>query len=121
MKKSRKPKPRKAAKQHRQNTDGIPMQNRRDVLRLLRNGVLGVAALGGGGWFAISAVRATAAEMDLSRVGKGKPTIVQVHDPSCPMCTELQRETRAALSCFGECDLVYLVANINGDEGKAFA
>ncbi len=87
----------------------------------IRNGVIGTVAAGGGIWWAVGAVRATAAEQDLSRIGQGKPTIVQVHDPQCPMCTQLQREVRKALKCFGECDVVYLVANIRGDEGRQFA
>ena len=98
-----------------------PAPTRRDMLKLARNGALGAAALGGVGWFSVSAVRATAAEADLTRIGKGKPVIVQVHDPQCPMCTQLQRETRKALKCFEECDVVYLVANVKGPEGQAFA
>ena len=37
------------------------------------------------------------------------------------MCTQLQRATRKALTCFSEDELVYLVANIRGDEGRQFA
>ncbi len=98
-----------------------PEPDRRDVLKLLRNGSVATAALGGVGWWAFTGIRATAAEMDLSRIGSGKPTVVQIHDPQCSMCTELQRETRKALGCFGECDLLYLVASIKTDEGAAFA
>ena len=66
-------------------------------------------------------VRAMQAEHDLSRVGQGKPVVVQVHDPQCPTCTALQRETRKAMKQFGECDLVYLVADISQQDGAGFA
>jgi len=95
--------------------------NRRDMMKLVRNGAIGAVVLGGAGWFGLSAVRATAAEMDLTRIGQGKPTVVQVHDPQCTLCTQLQREVRAALDDLGDSDLVYLVANIRGAEGQQFA
>ncbi len=121
MKKNkRKPTPSKARKPA-QPSNEPQTSDRRDVLKLLRNGAVGTAALGGVGWWAVTGIRATAAEMDLSRIGSGKPTIVQIHDPQCAMCTELQRETRAALSCFGECDIQYLVASIRTEDGAQFA
>lgn len=98
-----------------------PKKTRREVLRLFPMGLVGVAAIGGAGYFGFSAVRAGAAQYDLSRVGAGKPSIVQIHDPQCPTCTALQRETRKALADFGECDLVYLVANIRTGAGHEFA
>lgn len=97
------------------------MMTRRGALRWGRNAAVALVALGGAGYFGTRAVRATIAEHDLTRVGQGKPTIVQVHDPSCSMCTALQRETRRAMTHLGECDLVYLVANIKTTEGQAFA
>ncbi len=94
---------------------------RRELVRMLPMGVLGGAALGGAGYFGISAVRAGAAEYDLSRIGTGKPAVVQIHDPQCPTCAALQKEARHALEGFGECDLVYLVANIRTGPGQQLA
>lgn len=94
---------------------------RRDVLKIARNAAIGVVAVGGGGYFAMGSFRAYAAEHDLNRVGQGKPVVVQVHDPQCPTCTALQKQTRKALKGFGECDLVYLIADITTPEGRAFA
>ncbi|WP_298843506.1 thioredoxin family protein [uncultured Roseobacter sp.] len=94
---------------------------RRDVLRLVRNGAGAALVVGGGGYFALGSFRAYAAEHDLSRIGQGKPVVVQVHDPQCPTCTALQKQARRALKNFGECDLVYLVADIKTDEGQRFA
>lgn len=95
--------------------------NRRDVLKLARNGALGLAAAGGAGYWATGSFRAHAAEHDLTRLGQGSPAIVQVHDPSCPMCTALQKQTRAALKSLDECGLIYLVADINTPQGAALA
>ncbi|MEM1074804.1 MAG: hypothetical protein AAF665_05270 [Pseudomonadota bacterium] len=96
-------------------------QTRRDVLKIARNGALGLAAVGGAGYWALGSFRAYAAEHDLTRLGKGAPAIVQVHDPQCPTCTALQKQTRAALKAFGDCGLVYLVADIKTDDGAELA
>ena len=66
-------------------------------------------------------VRATIQEGDLTRIGNGIPTIVQIHDPQCPKCVALQQETRDALSNFEDGKLQYLVANIRTVEWKMLA
>lgn len=119
MSKSRKPQKRKS--KSKASMAAGPDTSRRDVLKLLRNGGIGAAVLAGGGYFGVGSYRAYAAEHDLNRLGQGKPVVVQVHDPQCPTCTALQKQTRKALKEFGECDLVYLIADINTPEGQAFA
>ena len=110
------------ARNRERTADAAPSApDRRDTLRLLRNGALAAAALGGVGVFSVNAVRATAREQDLGRIGNGIPAIVQIHDPSCSLCTELQRQTRRALRAFDEEEVGYLVANINGNDGAALA
>ncbi len=47
----------------------------------LKNGMIGGAVLGGVGFWTISGIRSVAAEQDLSRLGKGLPAVVQIHDP----------------------------------------
>lgn len=95
--------------------------SRRDVLTGIRNwGLFGVLAAGAG-WYLIDEVTATIAEQDLSRIGNGKPTVVQVHDPQCPRCLALQRETRKALDTLDDGSLQYVVANIRTAEGRNFA
>ncbi|MFK7879030.1 hypothetical protein [Roseobacter sp.] len=96
-------------------------RTRREFFTWARNGAIGAAAVAGGGYFAVGSFRAYAAEHDLTRVGQGKPVVVQVHDPQCPTCTALQKQARKALKGFGECDLVYLVADVTTQEGRAFA
>ncbi|KMW58334.1 hypothetical protein AIOL_003307 [Candidatus Rhodobacter oscarellae] len=95
--------------------------DRRGVLRLARNGAIAAAVLGGGGIIGARSVMATIAEHDLTRVGQGKPSVVQIHDPGCATCNALRREARRALSGFEECAMVYLVANIKTEKGQVFA
>lgn len=98
-----------------------PMDRRR-ALKLLRNGGVAAVVVGGTAVFGTRSVLATIAEHDLTRVGvEGKPTVVQIHDPQCPMCRDLQRAARRALGGLEECAIVYLVANIRTQDGAAFA
>ncbi|WP_338549246.1 thioredoxin family protein [Roseovarius phycicola] len=81
----------------------------------------GVVVLGGATLFGTRSVLAKVAERDLTRLGQGVPTVVQVHDPQCPTCNALQSQTRQALKGFGQDELQYLVADIKTQEGQSFA
>ena len=94
---------------------------RRDTLRFVRNGAIGVVAAGGVGLWANTSFTAYAQEHDLSRLGQGAPVIVQVHDPQCPTCTALQKQTRAAFKSMDDCGMIYLVADITTNAGAALA
>ena len=78
------------------------------------------AAVGVGAW-GVSSVAADLAEQDLSVVGSGTPVIVQIHNPSCPICLGLQKETRAALDQLDDEGLAYRVASITSTVGSDFA
>lgn len=119
MKKQRKQTPKK--RKAKLPVTDVRDQSRRDFMRKVPLWAGGGIALLGGGYWAVGAVRAGAAEYDLSRIGQGKPAVVQIHDPQCPICNALQRQARAALDGFEECDLVYLVANIRTGLGEQFA
>ena len=95
--------------------------SRRDVLRKFRNGGIAVAVLGGGGWLAVRDVQATIHEHDLTRIGNGIPTVVQIHDPNCGLCIALQKETRAAIGEFEDGEIQFLVANIRDERGRKLA
>lgn len=95
--------------------------DRRRALTWLRNGAIALPFLGAGGYFSARAVQASIAELDLTKVGTGTPSIVQIHDPNCQLCQTLQRQTRRALRAHDEAELHYLVANINTAEGNEFA
>ena len=96
-------------------------RSRRNFLENLGYGALGLAVVGGGGWYLTSTVYAGIVEQDLSRIGNGTPTVVQIHDPQCPRCRALQREARSAISEFGSSEIQFLVANIRQEEGRALA
>lgn len=81
---------------------------------------IGAVILGGIGYVG-TGVYAEIVEGDLSKLGNGLPTIVQIHDPQCPRCRALQKETRDALAEFDDGKLQYLVANIRNGDGKRFA
>ncbi|MEM1160023.1 MAG: thioredoxin family protein [Pseudomonadota bacterium] len=94
--------------------------SRREILGLAKFAAVGGAIVLGGGYYFVSGVMAGIAESDLSKLGNGLPTIVQVHDPGCPSCRALQNETRDALEDFDDTSLQYLVANLASPEGREF-
>ena len=95
--------------------------NRRKFLGLSRNSAVAVLAVGGAGFFVVRHVQGAMHEHDLSRVGNGRPTVVQIHDPQCSQCLALQRQTRRALDSFDSDEIDYVIANIRSAEGRAFA
>ena len=106
----------------RKGAAGQPVdKSKRASLGAMRNWAIGAAVVGGGGYWFATDVQATMREHDLTRLGKGVPTVVQIHDPDCPLCAALQRAARAAVGGFDETELVFLVANIKTQEGRALA
>lgn len=95
--------------------------SRRSFLRRARKGALAVAVLGAGGYFSVDYVQARMCEADLTKIGNGKPAIVQIHDPQCSMCRTLQGQTRGALKSLDEDSFNYLVANIKTQQGARLA
>ena len=121
MKKSGK-RPAKSKKGQRQKqTVAAPSEERRSFLRLVGLGATGSLIGVSAAWWGVSSFRAYARETDLTRVGNGTPSVVQVHDPQCSDCTVLQRATRKALDCFEEAELQYLVASLDTGPGRIFA
>lgn len=97
------------------------LESRRRFLRLARNGAIALPVLIGGTVFSVRSVQATICEADLTKIGKGKPSIVQIHDPNCNLCRTLQRQARKALKSFDDEAMTFLVADINTVKGGAFA
>jgi hypothetical protein len=58
---------------------------------------------------------------DLDIVGRGVPAVVQVHDITCPVCSELRANVRSIEDEFDEESLVIRVADVATAEGLAFA
>ncbi|WGI21303.1 thioredoxin family protein [Amylibacter sp. IMCC11727] len=96
-------------------------QKKRKTLRLLRNLAIATPVVGVAGFFSVKSVQATICEADLTKVGKGVPSIVQIHDPNCQLCAALQNQSRRALKSFEKDSYRFLVANIRTDDGSAFA
>jgi hypothetical protein len=94
---------------------------RRDFLRLGRNAAIALPVVGIAGFFGVRSVQATIREGDLSRVGLGSASIVQIHDPSCGLCATLQKQTRRALKAFDEDRYEFLVADVKTGDGALFA
>ena len=124
MKKSKKAKPAKRKQSHnaKPQTDEAPADaSRREFLRKARNYAAGIAIAGSAGLFVTQYVRSAIHEHDLTRLNNGRPTVVQIHDPQCPICQALQREARKALKHIDDDRLDFLIANIRSAEGRAFA
>ena len=105
----------------RQTTPRRTARSRRDFLKKFAFYAFGAGLAGGGGWYIVSDVQAGIAEQDLSLLGNGIPTVVQIHDPQCPRCRALQRETRKAVSQFEDGTIQYLVADIRQSKGRRLA
>jgi len=120
---ARKTQKRKKSRSPAQPPAGPPRQrgmSRRDALRT--GALFGVGALliaGGGTAFALD-FRRRLVEQDLSVIGNGVPTIVQIHDPSCVQCAALQTATKRALRSFEASAVNYRVANITTEAGGQF-
>jgi hypothetical protein len=119
--KNNKRKKAQSAKATSQTAEKMPPASRRTVLGWVGMGALGLGVLGGGGAWAVNSFNRSMDERDLSRIGKGKPSIVQIHDPQCPICNALQRETRKALGKLDGEPPIYLIADITQTEGAVFA
>jgi len=112
-----------AARKISQNTAQDPPKSpdRRAFLNKVYWGGAALAIGGAATFFGARSVMAKMAEFDLSRIGHGVPSVVQIHDPTCPVCTTLQRQVRKTLRRVDRDALVYLVADIKTAEGQAFA
>ncbi|MEM7547389.1 MAG: twin-arginine translocation signal domain-containing protein [Pseudomonadota bacterium] len=115
---------RKAQQAHRKAAAQAEMAgqgNRRRFLKHVRTGAILMAVLGGGAWASQSYFSDLKHEYDLTRIGNGTPTVVQIHDPQCPICASLQREARIAMDEFSVDQLQYVVADIKMTKGRDFA
>lgn len=95
--------------------------SRRNFLKDLGGWGVTAAGVGAVGWYLVEHVSAGISEQDLSKIGNGIPTVVQIHDPQCSKCVALQSETRTALEDFEDGELQFLVANIRSGSGRRLA
>lgn len=59
-------------------------------------------------------------EHDLSVVGNGTPTVVQIHDPGCQLCNQLKTNLGQVKGEFTD-DIQFKTANIKTNKGRSFA
>ena len=57
-------------------------------------------------------------EHDLSVIGQGVPTVVQVHDPGCQLCQRLRKNANEAMRGLDD-QLLYRVADVTTRAGHA--
>lgn len=85
-----------------------------------RNLIKGAVVVAGGG-FAIAGIQAydenNRVLHDLTVVGNGVPSVVQIHDPGCRLCRRLKGATEKALEDID--GINYRLADITTPEGKA--
>ena len=55
-------------------------------------------------------------EHDLSVIGQGMPTIVQIHNPSCSLCQQLRSNANAAMRGLDE-QLLFRIADVTTQSG----
>ncbi|MEL6218421.1 MAG: hypothetical protein AAFR79_08135 [Pseudomonadota bacterium] len=96
-------------------------RSRREVLTAAASWGAIAFGVGGVGYWTVSSVSASMSEGDLSRIGNGTPSVVQIHDPQCSECAALQRAAREALTGFEDGALTFMVANLRTAEGRALA
>lgn len=94
---------------------------RRSLLGLVRNGVIAAVVLSASGWAVAGYIQGQAELHDLSVIGNGIPTVVQIHDPQCPTCLRLQKDMLRAAGHFTDYELQVRVANIRTTEGREMA
>lgn len=113
-KKQRKQKPKVATSKQSTANSITSVLNRRNALKLL----IGVPVAGAAGAAIHRYDVQNRGLHDLTSVGQGRPTIVQVHDPACQICKRLMNNTRKALK--DRDDIVYRVADITTSDGAEF-
>ncbi|MFY0663994.1 MAG: hypothetical protein JXQ97_05170 [Natronospirillum sp.] len=79
--------------------------------------LLVIVAIGGVAWF----YQAQHADMrDVSVIGNGTPTVVQLYDQNCVTCRQLDKNAKAAMRGYND-DLQFRIVNLNVPSGQAFA
>ena len=104
-----------ASKSASKSSIALPSMSRRNALRAAAAAVVVV-----GGGVALHRHDVQAREMhDLASIGQGVPTVVQVHDTTCPLCRSLMGATRKAIEDFPA--VHYRVADLSTGGGRQFA
>ena len=55
---------------------------------------------------------------DLSVIGQGIPSVVQIHDPQCKLCIQLRSNAKVAMARIADENLLFRVTDITTPEGR---
>ncbi|MFW6251167.1 MAG: thioredoxin family protein [Alkalispirochaetaceae bacterium] len=110
--------PQNRAKQREERTKKAHGKKRKKVIFSVA--ILLLVLLAAGGTITIFGRQVEKAN-DLSQVGKGVPAVVQVHDNTCPVCTELRATVERIEGDFSDETLLIRVADVHTEEGLEFA
>ena len=95
-------------------------RNRRKVLRRIRNVAI-VLALCSAGALGLTAYKQSYdVSHDLSVIGNGTPTVVQIHDTSCRLCQSLRSNVDSVKGEFRG-QIQFRIADIDTSSGRALA
>lgn len=110
--------PENRAKKREERAKAAQVKKRKKVIFSVA--IAGIVVLAAGAAVTIFERRAEAV-YDLSQVGQGVPAVVQVHDHTCPVCTELRATVDRIDGDFSEENLLIRVADVHTEEGLEFA
>ena len=119
-KKRRKPKSKSSVNKKNAGSASYQQRKTKRGIRRAIVSALVVAGLIGAGIFGIDRYQALMAdERDLTDIGNGTPTVVQVHDPDCPLCRQLMKNTKSALRGYGD-KIQFRIADLSTGAGRDF-
>jgi len=91
-----------------------------NYIKILKRSLIALCFLGVIAVPVIAYVQKSEIEHDLSVLGNGTPTVVQIHDPNCPMCQQLKSNLGKVKGEFKD-DIQFKTANIKTKKGRRFA
>ncbi len=88
--------------------------------KLIERAVFALAILGIISFSVAAYMDKVADDRDLSVIGNGIATVVQIHDPSCQLCRQLKSNLDSVKGDFKD-KIQFKIANIQSKEGREFA
>ncbi|GAB6091146.1 thioredoxin family protein [Spirochaeta dissipatitropha] len=104
-------------KKERQTLNARRQKRKKAVIAI----IVAVGMISAASAIALASNRNSRRHYDLTRVGQGIPAVVQVHDTTCPVCTELRSNISRIENDFDDSDLLVLIADVDKEEGLNFA
>ncbi|NBB90268.1 MAG: hypothetical protein GVY23_03560 [Spirochaetes bacterium] len=123
MSKSKSSKPRHGSPdtQARKREEKARRERRRRRHRVLWIAAILAVVAAAGGWGLYAYNQGEERIRDLTAVGLGVPAVVQVHDATCPVCSELRANVESIEGDYSDDELLIRIADVHTDKGAAFA